>query len=87
MLIKLNVNKAAQDTDAPVKILEEYGEFVAQYICTYFNDAIISCKFLRSFKLAIIPHIFKNRTRAKKDNYRLVSILPIISNFFNKNYQ
>ena len=41
---KLNLNKAVQDSDIPVKILIENADFLANYIYLQFNEAVDSLK-------------------------------------------
>ena len=81
---KFNSNKAVQDTDIPVKILKENAEFFAEYIYLQFNEAIESPKFPDFFKFANITPAFKQGSRNQKDNYRPISILPLISKIFEK---
>ena len=73
-----------QDTDIPVKILKENADYFAEHICLQFNETICSSKFPTSFKFANVPPVFKQRSRHKKDNYRPINILPIISKTFEK---
>ena len=49
---KLNMSKALQDTDIPVKILKKYAEYFDGYICLQFNEAMCASKFPTSFKFA-----------------------------------
>ena len=79
---KLNMNKAVQDKDIHVKILN--AEYFAQYICLQFNEAICASKFPASFKFANITPVFKQGSRNQKENYKSISILPIISKIFEK---
>ena len=79
---KLNMNKAVQDKDIHVKILN--AEYFAQYICLQFNEAICASKFPASFKFANITPVFKQGSKNQKENYRSVSILPIILKIFEK---
>ena len=81
---KLNSNKAVQDTDIPVNILKENAEFFGEYIYLQFNEAIESPKFPDLFKFANITPAFKQGSRNQKDNYRPISILPLISKIFEK---
>ena len=81
---KLKMNKTVQDTDIPVKILKENAEYFAEYICLQCNEVICASKFPASFKLANITPDFKQGSRNQKENYRPISILPIISKIFEK---
>ena len=81
---KLNLNKAVQDSDIPVKILKENADFFADYIYLQFNEAVDSSKFADFFKSADISAAFKQGSRNKKENYRPISILPLISKIFEK---
>ena len=80
----LNANKAVQDSDIPVKILKENADFFADYIYLQFNEAVDSSKFADFFKSADISAAFKQGSRNKKENYRPISILPLISKIFEK---
>ena len=42
---KLNLNRAVQDSNIPVKILKENAELFAGYIYLHFNEAVDSSKF------------------------------------------
>ena len=80
----LSNNKASQETDLPVSVVKENAEYFAEIICSQFNESINSPKFPLSFKLANITPVFKNESRNHKNNYRPVSILPLISKLFEK---
>ena len=58
-LKKLNINKAVQDSDIPVKILKENADFFADYIYLQFNEAVDSLKCAEFFKSADITAAFK----------------------------
>ena len=77
---KLNLNKTVQDSDVPVKILKANADFF--YL--QFNEAVDSSKFADFFKSADISAAFKQGSRNKKENYRPISILPLISKIFEK---
>ena len=80
----LSKNKASQETNIPVRVVKENAEYFAEIICSQFNESINSSKFPLSFKLANITPVFKNESRNHKNNYRPVSILPLISKVFEK---
>ena len=79
---KLNLNKAVQDSDIPVKILKENADFFADYIYLQFNEAVDSRRFADVFQSRDIAAVFKQGSRNKKENYRQISILPLISKIF-----
>ena len=81
---KLSSKKADHETDIPVKILEENADFFAERICRQINEAIYSSKFPATFKFVNVTPVFKKGNRNQKDNYRPISILPIISKIFEK---
>ena len=81
---KLNLNKEVQYSDIPVKILKENADFFADYIYHQFNEAVDSSKFADFFKSADILAAFKQGSRNKKEKYRPISILPLISKIFEK---
>ena len=80
----LSNSKASQETDLPVRVVKENAEYFAEIICSQFNESINSSKFPLSFKLANTTPVFKNESRNHKNNYRPVTILPIISKVFEK---
>ena len=70
----LKARKATQITDIPVEVLKENADIFSAYICDFIKETIKwryhSC--------------FKKCFKESKENYRLVSILPIISKNFEK---
>ena len=64
--------------------MKENAEFFAGQIGHQFNEVICSSKFPATFKFANVTPVFKQGTRNLKDNYRPISILPIISKIFEK---
>ena len=81
---KLNLNKGLQDSNIPVKQNAQHAHFFADYIYLQFNEAVDSSKFADFFKSADISAAFKQGSRNKKENYRPISILPLISKIFEK---
>ena len=67
-----------QDKDIPVKKFKENVEYFAEYMFQ-FNEGICTSKFPTSFKFANVTLVFKLGSRNQKDNYRPISIIPIIS--------
>ena len=81
---KLSTQKVTQYTDLPVKILKENSDIFGNYICDFFNDCVNRGDFPSLLKIASITPVFKKGDRDLKDNYQLVSILPVISKIFEK---
>ena len=79
---KLNFNKAVQDSDIPVKLLNKNYDFFADYIYIQFNEAVDSSKYADFTRSSDISAAFKQGSRNKKENYRPISILPLISKIF-----
>ena len=78
----LSANKAVQNNDIRIKVLKENANFSDEQITLQFNEGICSSKYDGSFKLANIAPALKQGSRNLKDNYRPISILPIISKIF-----
>ena len=75
---KLDPRKATQNTDIPVRILKQNSDIFGNYICDFFNECVDKGVFPSILKNANITPVFKKGFRGSKDNYRPVSILPII---------
>ena len=75
----LDSSKAIQESDIPVKLIKENSDLFAEIICKYFNESLEKSKFPDCLKLANVTPVFKKGARTSKNNYRLVSILPILS--------
>ena len=56
----------------------------SQHICDFLNETTRSDKFPAILKNGDITAVFKKGFKWSKENYRPVTILPIISKFFEK---
>ena len=83
-LENLILEKATQNTDIPVRILQQNSDIFGNYICDFFNECVDKGVFPSILKNANIAPVFKKCFRGSKDNYRPVSILPMISKIFEK---
>ena len=61
---------------------KENADIFGSYICDFFNDSVERGDFPSILKLANIAPVFKKGFKGSKDNYRPVSILPVISKIF-----
>ena len=75
-------NKATAG-EIPIKTWKESG-FTFEYLTSCFNEAILSGKFSDSLKLSNIVPVHKKKDPTDKCNYRLVSILLLLSKAFEK---
>ena len=83
-LISLIAQNQIQEADFPVKLLKYNKDFFAAYIAKYFNNSLKSEKFPNCLKLASNTPVFKKNAPASKNNYRPVSVLPVISKTFER---
>ena len=81
---KLGPRKATQNTDIPIRILKQNSDISGNYICDFFNECVGKDVFSSILKNTNITSVFKKGFRGSKDNYRPVSIIPIISKIFEK---
>ena len=81
---KLGNRKAIQNTDIPVKIPKQNPDIFGSCICHFFNVCVDKGTFPSVLKHADITPAFKKGYRGSKENYRPVSILPVISRIFEK---
>ena len=81
---KLGNRKEIQNTDIPVKILKQNADIFGSYICHFFNVCVDKGTFPSVLKHANITPVFKKGYRGSKENYRPVSILPVISKNFEQ---
>ena len=81
---RLKARKATQITNIPVKILKENADIFSLYICDFLDETIRSSKFPAILKYGDITVDFKKGLKGSKENYRPVSISPIISKIIDK---
>ena len=80
----LDSSKAIQESDIPVKLIKENSDLFAEIIWKYFNESLEIRKFPDCLKIANVTPIFKTGACISKNNYRPVSILPILSKIFER---
>ena len=83
-VLNLNNKKASQNSDIPTKIIKENSDIFGKALCSFINDSIKSFTFPSCLKEADITPIHKKGKKDKKENYRPVSILPVLSKIFER---
>ena len=83
-ILKLDVNKASQSSDIPIKVLKENSDIFSNFLCNSFNNSIKLSKFPEILKHADITPLYKKGKKDIKGNYRPVSILPNLPKIFEK---
>ena len=74
----LDFSKAIQKSDIPVKLIKENIDRFAEILCKYFNESLEKSIFPDYLKLTNVTPVQKGCTYLK-NNYRPLSILPILS--------
>ena len=83
-IYNLNSNKASQHSDIPTKIIKSNSDIFSDFQYKSINSSIKSSLFLSCLKTADIMPIYKKGKRDLKDNYRPVSILPVLSKLYER---
>ena len=82
-VVKNLKHSKAVSGDIPTKILKEC-QFTFDVITACINKAIETGNFPDSFKMANVTPVFKKENPLDKSNYRLVSIMPLISKVYER---
>ena len=83
-VLNLNGNDASQNSDMRTKVIKENSDTFSSFLCNTFNSLIKTSKFPQSLKLADITPLYKKGKNDQKENYRPISILPNLSNIFER---
>ena len=70
--------------DISTKLVKEFGCLFSSFIGSNINKCINEGTYVDAFKKAEIRPIYKKDGRTEKSNYRLVSLLPNVSNFYER---
>ena len=81
----LNNKKAGTFMNIPTKQLKQTSDIICEPLMIIWNEEIVQNKMFPSkLKLAEINPIFKNLENNVVGNYRPVSVLPVVSKFFER---
>ena len=81
-LSSLSASKSTGMDNIPAKVLKITANIIAPSLTYVFNLSLESGIYVDDWKLAKIIPIHKSEHRKKCENYRPISILPVISNVF-----
>ena len=82
---KLDTKKGTVENDLPAKVLIGSNDIIAGHLSDIYNNSRYDKNFPKSLKFSDITPIYKKEGRTKKENYRPVSLLPIVSKLFERN--
>ena len=85
LITKLTISKATGVNDISAKVLKAAAPAIAAHLTRIFNMSIASGKFPMEWKAARLTPIFKKGQRSMLDNYRPISIFPVISKLMKRN--
>ena len=79
-----SLDKPTTFNNIPVRFLVENNDIVSPFITNIYNDSLSNLDYPTLLKVADITPVHKKDDTTKKDNYRPVSILPVISKIFER---
>ena len=80
----IDVKKATQQGDIPVRIIKKNKFTFTKILSEMFNFYIDNNTFLSGLKQADIKPVYKKDDPFDKTNYRPISILPVLSKAFKR---
>ena len=84
ILNNLKANKSTGLDKIPAKILKLSAEIIAPSLTYIFNLSLASAIYINEWKRARVTPIYKSEDKTKCENYRPISILPVISKVLEK---
>ena len=84
LITKLPTSKATGVDKISTKVLQVAAPAVPQPLTKIFNKSIVLGQFPSEWKAARVIPVFKNGQRTMLDNYRPISILPVVSKLIER---
>ena len=76
---RLDINKAARESDMPTKVVKPFDNLIVVYLQENFNNCLKKGTFPKDFQKAAVHPTHKKDCKTEKSNYRPISILPNLS--------
>ena len=83
-ILRLDNSKAIQKSDIPTKRVKQNVDIFTEYLFHEFEISLEKSEYPSPFKFADITSVHQKGSRFEKNNYRPVSILPVLSKIFEK---
>ncbi|CAB4006630.1 Hypothetical predicted protein, partial [Paramuricea clavata] len=83
-LQNLKASKATGVDNIPAKFLKAASQIIAPSLTVIFKQPLCTGTYINDWKLARMSPIYKSEGRKKCENYRPISILPIMSEVFER---
>ena len=84
LLTSLDTNKATGSDEIPARLLKETASIIVPSICKLFNKSLEQGTVPQDWKLANVVPVYKKCDKEHTENYRPISLLPIISKVFER---
>ena len=84
LITKLTISKATGIDEISAKVLKAAAPAIAEPLTRIFNMSIATDRFPMEWKVARVTPIFKKGQRTMLDNYRPISILPVVSKLMER---
>ena len=84
-IIRLKTKKASMENDIPTKVLKGSIDIVGPYLSNIYNNSKNTQIYPLSLKVADVTPIPKTKEKVLLNQYRPVSLIPIVSKLFERN--
>ena len=83
-ILALDASKATQRDDIPSKVIKNNFDIFSKFFQANLNNTIETSSFPEQLKYADVKPVFKKDSRTDKKNYRPISILPNVSEIYER---